>query len=317
MLKNARQVLEIEARAILDLANRLDDRFLKAVEILGNCRGRVVVTGMGKSGLIGSKIAATLASTGTPALFLHPAEALHGDIGMVTEQDVVLAISNSGETEEILRLVNFLQRLSIPMISLLGRRESTLARYSAVVLDVSIQQEACPLGLAPTASTTAALALGDALAMTLSQKKGFTSEDFAVRHPGGELGKSLLKVESLMHTGDAIPRISPTTPMREALVEMSEKGFGMTTVIDDAGRIVGIITDGDLRRVLRRGVNILDRPATECMTPDPVTIGRNDLATRALNLMEKKKVTSLPVSDADRNLEGIVHLHDLWRTQMI
>ncbi len=317
MLKNARQVLEIEARAIRDLANRLDDRFLEAVEILGNCRGRVVVTGMGKSGLIGSKIAATLASTGTPALFLHPAEALHGDIGMVTEQDVVLAISNSGETEEILRLVNFLQRLSIPMISLLGRRESTLARYSAVVLDVSIQQEACPLGLAPTASTTAALALGDALAMTLSQKKGFTSEDFAVRHPGGELGKSLLKVESLMHTGDAIPRISPTTPMREALVEMSEKGFGMTTVIDGAGRIVGIITDGDLRRVLRRGVNILDRPATECMTPDPVTIGRNDLATRALNLMEKKKVTSLPVSDADRNLEGIVHLHDLWRTQMI
>ncbi|MEE8183706.1 MAG: SIS domain-containing protein, partial [Acidobacteriota bacterium] len=181
MLKNARQVLEIEARAIRDLANRLDDRFLKAVEILGNCRGRVVVTGMGKSGLIGSKIAATLASTGTPALFLHPAEALHGDIGMVTEQDVVLAISNSGETAEILRLVNFLQRLSIPMISLLGRRESTLARYSAVVLDVSIQQEACPLGLAPTASTTAALALGDALAMTLSQKKGFTSEDFAVR----------------------------------------------------------------------------------------------------------------------------------------
>ncbi len=317
MLKNARQVLEIEARAIRDLANRLDDRFLKAVEILGNCRGRVVVTGMGKSGLIGSKIAATLASTGTPALFLHPAEALHGDIGMVTEQDVVLAISNSGETEEILRLVNFLQRLSIPMISLLGRRESTLARYSAVVLDVSIQQEACPLGLAPTASTTAALALGDALAMTLSQKKGFTSEDFAVRHPGGELGKSLLKVESLMHTGDAIPRISPTTPMREALVEMSEKGFGMTTVVDGAGRIVGIITDGDLRRVLRRGVNILDRPATECMTPDPLTIGRNDLATRALNLMEKKKVTSLPVSDADRNLEGIVHLHDLWRTQMI
>ena len=227
------------------------------------------------------------------------------------------SISNSGETEEILRLVNFLQRLSIPMISLLGRRESTLARYSAVVLDVSIQQEACPLGLAPTASTTAALALGDALAMTLSQKKGFTSEDFAVRHPGGELGKSLLKVESLMHTGDAIPRISPTTPMREALVEMSEKGFGMTTVIDGAGRLVGIITDGDLRRVLRRGVNILDRPATECMTPDPVTIGRNDLATRALNLMEKKKVTSLPVSDADRNLEGIVHLHDLWRTQMI
>ncbi|MEE8111322.1 MAG: KpsF/GutQ family sugar-phosphate isomerase, partial [Acidobacteriota bacterium] len=276
MLKNARQVLEIEARAIRDLANRLDDRFLKAVEILGNCRGRVVVTGMGKSGLIGSKIAATLASTGTPALFLHPAEALHGDIGMVTEQDVVLAISNSGETEEILRLVNFLQRLSIPMISLLGRRESTLARYSAVVLDVSIQQEACPLGLAPTASTTAALALGDALAMTLSQKKGFTSEDFAVRHPGGELGKSLLKVESLMHTGDAIPRISPTTPMREALVEMSEKGFGMTTVIDGAGRIVGIITDGDLRRVLLHGVNILDRPATECMTPDPLTIGRND-----------------------------------------
>lgn len=317
MLKHARQVLEIEARAIRDLADRLDDRFLKAVEILGNCRGRVVVTGMGKSGLIGSKIAATLASTGTPALFLHPAEALHGDIGMVTEQDVVLAISNSGETEEILRLVNFMQRLSIPMISLLGRRESTLARYSAVVLDVSIQQEACPLGLAPTASTTAALALGDALAMTLSRKKGFTSEDFAVRHPGGELGKSLLKVESLMHTGDAIPRISPTTPMREALVEMSEKGFGMTTVIDGAGRIVGIITDGDLRRVLRRGVNILDRPATECMTPDPLTIGRNDLATRALNLMEKKKVTSLPVADADRNLEGIVHLHDLWRTQMI
>jgi arabinose-5-phosphate isomerase len=272
---------------------------------------------MGKSGIIGTKIAATFSSTGTPALFLHPAEAIHGDIGMVVEDDVVLAISNSGETEEIVRLLDTLQRLNIPLISMVGRPESTLARFSQVVLDVGVREEACPLGLAPTASTTAALALGDTLATMLSEKRGFTPEDLAIRHPGGEIGKALVREENLMKRGSAVPAVNLETPMREAIAEMSAKGFGMTNVVDDHRRLVGILTDGDLRRLLARGGNLLDRPVADCMTRGPITIGPHELATRALHLLESRKITSLAVVDDSGVLVGILHLHHLWRTGMV
>jgi arabinose-5-phosphate isomerase len=317
VLKSARQVLEIEAGAIKEVADRLDDSFLEAVDLLLKCRGRVVVTGMGKSGIIGTKIAATFSSTGTPAVFLHPAEAIHGDIGMVVADDVVLAISNSGETGEIVRLLDYLQRANIPLISMVGRPESTLARDSRVVLDVGVRQEACPLGLAPTASTTAALALGDTLAMMVSEKRGFTTEAFAIRHPGGELGKSLIRVEHLMQTGDDVPVVGGRVYTRDAIAEMSAKGFGMTHVVDDDGRLLGILTDGDLRRLLSGEGNLLDRPIEECMIRKPVTISRAELATRALHLLESRKITALPVVDEHGVLVGILHLHHLWRTGMV
>lgn len=317
MLKSAREVLEIEAQAIRDVANRLGPSFIRAVDLLFGCRGRVIITGMGKSGIIGTKLAATFSSTGTPSLFLHPAEAIHGDIGTVTVTDIVLAISNSGETEEILKLLDYLQRLNIPLISMVGQTESTLARDSQVVLDISVREEACPLGLAPTASTTAALALGDALAMVISKKRGFTTEDFVVRHPGGQIGKSMLRVENLMQTGKAVPSIPRNTPMQEAIEEMSAKGFGMTNVVDEKGDLVGILTDGDLRRLLSKGRNLLDRPIHECMSKDPITIDRKELATRALHLLESKKITSLAVVEGENHLVGLIHLHHLWRTGMI
>ncbi|MEE8184552.1 MAG: KpsF/GutQ family sugar-phosphate isomerase [Acidobacteriota bacterium] len=317
MLKSAREVLEIEAQAIRDVANRLGPSFIRAVDLLFGCRGRVIITGMGKSGIIGTKLAATFSSTGTPSLFLHPAEAIHGDIGTVTVTDIVLAISNSGETEEILKLLDYLQRLNIPLISMVGQTESTLARDSQVVLDISVREEACPLGLAPTASTTAALALGDALAMVISKKRGFTTEDFVVRHPGGQIGKSMLRVENLMQTGKAVPSIPRNTPMQEAIEEMSAKGFGMTNVVDEKGDLVGILTDGDLRRLLSKGRNLLDRPIHECMSKDPITIDRKELATRALHLLESKKITSLAVVEGGNHLVGLIHLHHLWRTGMI
>jgi arabinose-5-phosphate isomerase len=317
VLKSARRVLEIEAGAIQEVADRLDDSFLEAVSLLLNCRGRVVVTGMGKSGIIGTKIAATFSSTGTPALFLHPAEAIHGDIGMVVADDVVLAISNSGETGEILRLLDYLQRANIPLISMVGKPGSTLARDSQVVLDVGVRQEACPLGLAPTASTTAALALGDTLAMLISEKRGFTTEDFAIRHPGGELGKSLIRVEHLMKTGDDVPMVGRRVSTRDAITEMSAKGFGMTHVVDDDGRLLGILTDGDLRRLLSDKGNRLDRPIEACMTRKPATIRGAELATRALHLLESRKITALPVVEENGVLVGILHLHHLWRTGMV
>lgn len=317
MLNSAREVLEIEAQAIRDVANRLGPSFIRAVDLLFGCRGRVIITGMGKSGIIGTKLAATFSSTGTPSLFLHPAEAIHGDIGTVTVTDIVLAISNSGETEEILKLLDYLQRLNIPLISMVGQTESTLARDSQVVLDISVREEACPLGLAPTASTTAALALGDALAMVISKKRGFTTEDFVVRHPGGQIGKSMLRVENLMQTGKAVPSIPRNTPMQEAIEEMSAKGFGMTNVVDEKGDLVGILTDGDLRRLLSKGRNLLDRPIHECMSKDPITIDRKELATRALHLLESKKITSLAVVEGENHLVGLIHLHHLWRTGMI
>lgn len=316
-LELARRVLEIESQAIRELLGRLDDRFTAAVNLLMSCRGRVVTSGMGKSGIICRKVAATLASTGTPSLFLHPAEAVHGDLGMLAPGDAVLVISYSGETEELIRLVGTIKRLGIPLVSLLGNQESSLARYSDVVLDVSVSQEACPLGLAPTASTTAALALGDALALALSVRKGFKVEEFARLHPGGKLGKRLARVEELMHRGGQIPVVHPETPMGEAIVEMSRKGLGITAVVDSDGRLVGVLSDGDLRRLLqRRREGLLEAQVRDCMTLHPVTIPSWEMATAALNLMEQRKITSLMVTSEQGTLLGVIHLHDLWGTEM-
>jgi arabinose-5-phosphate isomerase len=316
--ETARKVLEIESRAILDLLPRIDAGFDRAVDLVLACAGRVVVTGMGKSGLIGQKISATLASTGTPSLFLHPAEAIHGDLGRIVKGDAVLAISHSGDTEEILALVPQVKRLGAPLLAMTGQPRSPLAAAADVHLDVSIREEACPLGLAPTASTTAALAMGDALAMALVERRGFTVDDFAVLHPGGRLGKKLLRVEDLMRTGDAVPRVGLGTPMKDALFEMTGKRLGLTTVVDGDGRVAGIISDGDVRRQLERhGYALLDKTAGECMTRDPVAIGRRELATAALDVMEARKITSLLIVDGRGAVEGVLHLHDLWKTEMI
>ena len=314
----ARKVLEIEAEAIRELIPRLDESFDRAVATLFGCTGRVVATGMGKSGIIAQKISATLASTGCPSLFLHPAEAIHGDLGRIVKGDVLLAVSHSGDTEEILALVPWLKRLGSPVVALTGNARSPLAQAADAHLDVSIRTEACPLGLAPTASTTAALAMGDALSMALLERRGFTVEDFAVLHPGGRLGKKLLRVEDVMHTGDAVPRVGPDTPMKDVLFEMTRKRLGLTTVTDGDGTLLGIISDGDLRRQMERhGYSLLDRRAAECMTRDPVLVGRRELATTALDLMEGRRITSLLVSDARGRVEGVLHLHDLWKTEMI
>jgi arabinose-5-phosphate isomerase len=309
----ARKVLTIEARAIEKLIEKIDTHFQEAVELVVGCRGRVVVTGIGKSGIVCRKIAATLNSTGTPSLYLHPAEALHGDLGIVVQGDVVIAVSNSGETEEILQLLEPIKRLSVPLISFLGRTESTLAQASDVILDVSVDEEACPMGLAPTASTTASLALGDALAMAVLEKKGFTAEDFAVLHPRGRLGAKLTRVENLMHTGRDIPIVNEDTLMGEVIYEMSRKGLGVTSVLDSGEKIVGIISDGDLRRHLEKDDKILTKRADQCMTRNPKTIDRRELAARALAIMEERKITSLLVPNDRGGIAGIIHLHDLWR----
>lgn len=314
----ARRVLEIEAQAIQDLLPRIDESFDRAVDALFACAGRVVVTGMGKSGLIGQKISATLASTGTPSLYLHPADAIHGDLGRVVKGDVVLALSNSGETEELLTLLTQVKRLGAPLVALTGNKHSSLAQAADIHLDVSIRAEACPLGLAPTASTTAALAMGDALGMALVEKRGFTVDDFAVLHPGGKLGRKLLRVEDLMHRGDEIPRVGPGTRMKDVLFEMTRKRLGLTTVTESDGRLLGLITDGDLRRQMERhGYGLFDRTAAECMTKDPQLIGRRELATLALDVMESKKITALLVVDGEGRIEGVLQLHDLWKTEMI
>jgi arabinose-5-phosphate isomerase len=316
--ETARKVLEIEAHAILGLVPRVDESYDRAVEVLHGCKGRVVVSGMGKSGLIGQKISATLSSTGTPSLCLHPAEATHGDLGRIVKGDVLLAISYSGETEEMLALIPWMRRLGSPMVALTGNPRSSLAQAADVNLDVSIPAEACPFGLAPTASTTAALAMGDALAMGLLERRGFTIEDFAVLHPGGRLGKKLVRVEDVMHAGDQAPRVRPEAPMREVLFEMTKKRLGMTTVVDAAGALLGMISDGDLRRHMEKGgYALLDQTAGQCMTRDPLTVRRRDLATSALAVMEERKITSLPVVDGTGVVEGVVHLHDLWKTEMI
>jgi arabinose-5-phosphate isomerase len=316
--ETARKVLEIEAHAILGLVPRIDESYDRAVEILHGCTGRVVVSGMGKSGLIGQKISATLSSTGTPSLCLHPAEATHGDLGRIVKGDVLLAISYSGETDEMLALIPWMRRLGSPMVAMTGNPRSALAQAADVNLDVSIPKEACPFGLAPTASTTAALAMGDALAMGLLERRGFTIEDFAVLHPGGRIGKKLVRVEDVMHAGDRAPRVRPETPMKEVLFEMTKKRLGMTTVVDAGGRLLGMISDGDLRRHMEKGgYALLDQTAAQCMTAGPLTVGRRDLATAALAVMEQRKITSLPVVDAAGLVEGVVHLHDLWETEMI
>ncbi len=329
-------VVRIEAEALRALADRIAGpmagAFERAVDLMDSCRGRVVVTGMGKSGIIARKIAATLSSIGTPALFMHPVDAVHGDLGMVVRGDVVLALSASGETEEILRLLATIKRLQVPLISMTGDfictshsgsraratpELSTLAEAAEVALDCSVAKEACSLGLAPTASTTTMLALGDALAVALSEKRGFKEEDFANLHPGGKLGKKLARVESLMHAGDAVPRVAPATTMSDVIYEMSRKKLGMTTVVEGE-KLLGVISDGDLRRLLeRRGKDVLDLTARECMTSDPKTISAHEFAATALALMEEKKITSLVVVDGDRRLEGVVHLHDLWGIEMI
>ena len=311
-----RQVLRAEAEAIRNLIPRVGPSFEAAVDALMACRGRVVVSGMGKSGLIGAKIAATLASTGTPSHFLHPAEAIHGDIGMVVPGDLVLGISASGETEEMVRLLELLKRLGIPLISLTGSLESTLARHSFVALDVGVPREAGSMGLVPTSSTTAALAMGDALAVALLERKGFTVRDFADYHPGGRIGKHILTVENLMHSLDTSPRVSVDAPMVEVVREMSARKMGLTCVEDANGFLAGIVTDGDLRRKLEKGVDLLSRAARDCMTTDPITISREATAARALHLMETRKITSLVVVSAERRIEGVLHIHDLWRTQL-
>ncbi len=316
-LETAKRVLRIEAEAIEGLLDRLDARFERAVDLLFQCHGRVVVSGMGKSGLIGRKIAATFTSTGTPSLFLHPAEALHGDLGVLVRDDVLLAISYGGETEEIIQLLETLKRLGVRMVTMTGNPRSTLAAASDVVLDIAVKEEACSLNLAPTASTTAALAMGDALAIALLERRGFSAEDFAALHPAGSLGKRLRRVEQLMHTGDDIPRVTPSMPMPEVIYEMSRKGLGMTAVVEDSNKLVGIITDGDLRRVMqKRKKEALDLTAGECMTKNPVAISKNELAATALRWMEERKITSILVVDEQHRVEGVVHLHDLWTLQL-
>jgi arabinose-5-phosphate isomerase len=317
----ARKVLQTEAAAILALVERLDERFEDAVRILLDCRGRVIVTGMGKSGIIARKIAATLSSTGTPAFFLHPAEAIHGDLGVLQADDVIVALSNSGETEELLRLLETIKRLGARMIAMTGDCGSTLGQAADVALDCFVSEEACPMNLVPTASTTAALALGDALAMTLFVAKGFRQEDFASIHPGGKIGKRLMRVEQLMHGGEQRPMVAADTPMAEVMAEMSRKSFGMTCVVDEGERLVGIITDGDLRRHMLgaqqgAGGSLLDRRAGDIMTSNPVTLIRSTLAVEALRVMEERKITSVVVVGPGGKVEGIVHLHDLWRTQL-
>jgi arabinose-5-phosphate isomerase len=311
----AKRVLQTEADAILSLVDRVDERFELAVRLLYECRGRVIVTGMGKSGLICRKIAATFSSTGTPAFFLHPAEAIHGDLGAIQSDDVVLALSYSGETEELLRLVEAIRRLGARLIAITGCPTSTLAMTADVSLDCQVREEACPMNLAPTASTTAALAFGDALAMTLLVAKGFRQEDFANLHPGGKLGKRLMRIEQLMHGGAHTPVVPRDAAMRDLIYEMSSKGLGMTCVVD-GDRLAGIITDGDLRRHMSATPNILELRAGDVMTTDPVTVDKTVLAVQALNIMEQRRITSLVVVDADHNVEGVVHLHDLWQTEL-
>jgi arabinose-5-phosphate isomerase len=322
MKEQAKRVLKIEAEAVAALIDRIDESFERAVEMILRCKGRVAVTGMGKSGLIGKKIAATLASTGTPALFLHPAEGIHGDLGMVTRGDTVIALSNSGETEEISRMLPSLKRLGIRIIALTGNPESTLAKSSDVVINVGVKEEACPLGLAPTASTTAALAMGDALAVALLDKRGFKEEDFACFHPGGTLGKKLLlRVKDLMHVDDDIPVVTATTLIKDAIYEISSKKMGITAVVNDSGKLVGVISDGDLRRWMEKtektGENLLSKRAEDIMTKKPKIANKEALAAEAVVIMEKNSITCLIVADAASRPEGVIHLHDLLKAGVV
>jgi arabinose-5-phosphate isomerase len=315
-LATAIRVLETEADAIRSLVDRLGEPFLRAVDMAAACSGKIAVTGLGKSGIICQKIAATFSSTGSPAIFLHAADALHGDCGFLSRDDLVLALSKSGETAEVLQVLNIAKRLQLPVIAIAGDRDSTLAKYADVFLDAGVTEEACPLGLAPTTSTAVALALGDALAMALMERKGFGPEDFASLHPAGALGKKLLQVGELMHRGESIPRVLKATPMVEAICEMTRKSLGMTAVTDDRGILVGVIADGDLRRMLQKSADPLKLSAGEVMSKNPKTIFEDELATVALAKMEEMKITSLVVIDKGKKVIGIVHVHDLWRTEL-
>lgn len=315
-LEIARKVLKIEAEAIDAIREKLDERFMQALDTLEKCQGRIVTSGMGKSGIIARKVAATFASTGSPSLFLHPAEAIHGDLGMLVRGDVLVGISYSGETGEILRLVEYIKRLSIPLIVLTGRSDSSLGKSADVLLDIGISEEACHLGLAPTASTTASLALGDALAVALSVRKGFRMEDFATLHPGGKLGRRFLRIRDLMRTGTAVPKVTTTVNMKDVIYVMSDGRMGITAVTDADNHLLGVISDGDLRRMLGKRGNILQLSAGECMTPGPKTIRADELATSALALMERNKITSLFIVDHTDRVEGAIHLHDLWGTEL-
>lgn len=321
MLEQAKSVLRIEAQAILDLLPRIDERFSAAVEMILESKGRVVVTGMGKSGIIGRKISATLASTGTPSFFLHPAEGIHGDLGMVTKEDIVLALSNSGETVEILGVLPSIRRIGANIIAMSGNAHSTLAKNADVFLDVGVEQEACPLGLAPTASTTATLAFGDALAVTLLARKKFTKSDFAIFHPGGSLGrKLLLKVEDVMHTGEENPTVAANTTVQEALFVITSKGLGAAIVVDEENTMLGLLTDGDIRRGLSHGYDFLAKPVTELMTKSPKYISREKLAAQALHIMENNKprpITVLPVLDDSNKAVGLLHMTDLVRQGVV
>ena len=317
-LDTARRVLKIEAQAIEDVLARLNATFERAVDLLFACKGRIAVTGMGKSGIVGRKISATLSSTGTPSFFLHPAEALHGDLGMLARGDAMLAISYGGETREIISLLDALKRLEIPLVVLTGNIKSTIAQASEIVLDVSVNEEACSLNLAPTASTTVAMAVGDALAVSLLERRDFRHDDFAALHPAGSLGKRLLRVDKVMHMGDALPRVAPGTAMPDVFHEMSAKKLGMTTVAHPDGTLAGILTDGDLRRLMEKhGGATLSMTAAQCMNANPLTVRPNVLASEALALMEKRKITSIVVTDERRKLLGVVHLHDLWTLELV
>ncbi|MBI5420280.1 MAG: KpsF/GutQ family sugar-phosphate isomerase [Deltaproteobacteria bacterium] len=311
----AARVLAVEAEGIAGLREKLDENFTRAVEMLLHAPGKVIVTGMGKSGLIGRKIAATLASTGTPAFFLHPAEGIHGDIGMVNKGDVVIALSNSGETLEVVRLLPVFKRLGLSLIALTGNPGSTLARHADAAIDVGVREEACPMGLAPTASTTAALAMGDALAVVLFEEKGFSEQDFAMLHPGGMLGRRLLTVEELMHAGEDVPLVPAETPLKDALFTISAKRLGVTGVVNGSGALVGVITDGDVRRAMARGVDLFGTRASEVMSTNPKRLSSSELAASALRKMEEHSITSLFVFDAEdkERLVGIVHIHDLLK----
>jgi len=314
----AERVFRLEAEAILGLIPKLDERFEHAVELLRRCAGRVIVTGMGKSGLIGRKIASTLASTGTPAYFLHPAEGVHGDLGMVSRGDVVLALSNSGETDEVLAILPPLKRLGVPIVLLTGNPTSALARQCEVVLDVSVAEEACPMNLAPTSSTTAALAAGDALALALLELRGLRPEDYAALHPRGTLGwRALFRVGDLMLTGDAMPVVSENTPLREVIAEMTRKRKGMTTVVDAAGRLAGVITDGDLRRLYLKGGSIDELTAGQVATREPKTIRADELAAKALEVMETWQITGLVILDGSNRPAGVIHMHDILRAKIV
>ncbi|WP_417530937.1 KpsF/GutQ family sugar-phosphate isomerase [Marinobacter lipolyticus] len=315
---SALRAIEIEKDAIAALSDRIDDHFVRACEVIMACKGRVVVTGMGKSGHIGNKIAATLASTGTPSFFVHPGEASHGDLGMITGQDVVIALSNSGNTSEVVTILPLIRRMGAPLISMTGNSDSTLAKEAVANLDVSVALEACPLGLAPTSSTTATLVMGDALAVALLEARGFSAEDFAFSHPGGSLGRRLLlRVSDIMHTGDRIPRVTGDTPLSGALLEISRKGLGMTTVVDAEGNMTGVFTDGDLRRTLDKSIDVHTTPIHQVMTQNGKTIQADHLAAEALNIMEEMKINALPVTDEDGRLVGAINMHDLLRAGVI